>query len=192
MEEDQTDFQSKIGAMISIPPNEEVLHDGKGKKSLDMPIIISDGVRKSSKLEKNDDVKVADKAISRAEAKDAFLNKGMCTNSFSLLESSNVDLLDIADKLGVSLGPSETAAIDNLELIKDLELSRKILAFQACKKILQIWRSPLEDHKEVDSSVHDDSDINNDQDFLDVMVLRKGRKIKHRKKKQLKKSFPKK
>jgi hypothetical protein len=134
MEEDQTDFQSKIGAMISIPPNEEVLHDGKGKKSLDMPIIISDGVRKSSKLEKNDDVKVADKAISRAEAKDAFLNKGMCTNSFSLLESSNVDLLDIADKLGVSLGPSETAAIDNLELIKDLELSRKILAFQACKK----------------------------------------------------------
>ena len=64
----------------------------------------------------------------------AFLNKGMCSNSFSLLESNNADLLDIAIKLGVSLGPSETAAIDNLELIKDLELSRKILAFQACKK----------------------------------------------------------
>jgi hypothetical protein len=39
----------------------------------------------------------------------------------------------------------------------------------------------------VDSSVHADSDINNDYDFLDVMVLRKGRKIKHRKKQQRKK-----
>jgi hypothetical protein len=42
----------------------------------------------------------------------------------------------------------------------------------------------------VDSSVHDDSDINNDHDFLDVMILRKGRKIKHRKK-QEKKASPK-
>jgi hypothetical protein len=33
----------------------------------------------------------------------------------------------------------------------------------------------------VDSSVHAESDRNNDYDFLDVMVLRKGRKIKHRK-----------
>jgi hypothetical protein len=49
---------------------------------------------------------------------------------------------------------------------------------------------PLEDHKEVDSSVHDDSDRNNDQDFLDMMVLRKGRKIKHRKK-AIKKTSPK-
>jgi hypothetical protein len=39
----------------------------------------------------------------------------------------------------------------------------------------------------VDSSVHADSDTNNDHDFLDVMVLRKGRKIKHRKKQQRKK-----
>jgi hypothetical protein len=134
MEEDQIDFQSKIGAMISIPPNDEVLQEVKGKKPLDMPTNISDGIRKSSRLEKNEDVKVADKAISRAEAKDAFLNKGMYTNSFSLLDSNNVDLLDIANKLGVSLGPSKSAVIDNLELIKDLELSRKILAIQACKK----------------------------------------------------------
>jgi hypothetical protein len=54
-----------------------------------------------------------------------------------------------------------------------------------------MWRSPLEDHKEVDSSVHDDSDINNDQDFLDVMVLRKGRKIKHQKKAIKRKASPK-
>jgi hypothetical protein len=40
----------------------------------------------------------------------------------------------------------------------------------------------------VDSSVHDDSDINNGQDLLDVMVLRKGRKIKHREKNDEKKA----
>jgi hypothetical protein len=141
MEEDQIDFQSKIGVMILIPPNGEDLQKVKGKKPLDMPTNISDGIRKSSRLEKNEDVKVADKAIFRAEAKDAFLNKGMYTNSFPLLDSNNVDLLDIANKLGVSLGPSKSAAIDNLELIKGLELSRKILAIQACKKI-QLWRSP--------------------------------------------------
>jgi hypothetical protein len=115
----------------------------KGKKPLEMPTNISDGIRKSSRLERNEDVKVADKVISRAEAKDAFLNKGMYTNSFSLLDSNNVDLLDIANRLGVSLGPSESAAIDNLELIKDLELSRKILAIQACKKRYNIGGPPL-------------------------------------------------
>jgi hypothetical protein len=129
-----------------------------------MPTNIVDGVRKSSRLEKNDDVKVADKAISRAEAKDAFLNKGMCSNSFSLLDSNNADLLDIANKLGVSLGPSESDAIENLELIKELELSRKILAFQACKKNntsnLEVPSPDI--HKKVDSSVHDDSDIIDD------------------------------
>jgi hypothetical protein len=103
-------------------------------------------------------VKVADKAISRAEAKDAFLNKGMYTNSFSLLDSNNVDLLDIANRLGVSLGPSESVAIANLDLIKDLELSRKLLAIQACKKNTTSEVPPLDDHKDVDSSVHANSD----------------------------------
>jgi hypothetical protein len=49
----------------------------------------------------------------------------------------------------------------------------------------------LVDHKAMDSSVHDDSDLNIDQDLLDVMVLRKGRKIKHRKKTIKKKASPK-
>jgi hypothetical protein len=40
----------------------------------------------------------------------------------------------------------------------------------------------------MDSSVHADSDKNIDYDFLDVMVLRKERKIKHRKKLQIKAS----
>ena len=43
----------------------------------------------------------------------------------------------------------------------------------------------------MDSSVHADNNINNDHDFLDVMVLRKGRKIKHRKKTIKKKASPK-
>jgi hypothetical protein len=38
----------------------------------------------------------------------------------------------------------------------------------------------------MDSSVHADSDKNIDYDFLDVMVLRKGRKIKHQEKQQKK------
>ena len=75
-------MQSRIRAMISIPPNDEMVIEGKNKKPLDLPANTADGVRKSSRLEKNDDVKVADKAISRAEAKDAFLNKGMYNNSF--------------------------------------------------------------------------------------------------------------
>jgi hypothetical protein len=131
-------------------------------------------------------VKVADKAIFRAEAKDAFLNKGMTKNSFSLLDSNNEDLLDISNRLGVSLGPSEAVAMANLDLIKELELSRKILVIQSCKNNTKIEVPLLDDHNDVDSSVHANSDKNNDYDFMDVMVLRKGRKIKHRKKQQKK------
>jgi hypothetical protein len=85
------------------------------------------------------------------------------------------------------LGPSESVAMANLDLIKDLELSRKLLAIQSCKNATSEVPPPLDDHNDVDSSVHAESDRNNDYDFLDVMVLRKGRKIKHRKKQQRKK-----
>ena len=119
--------------MISIPPAGDDIQEMKGKKPLEDPISSSEGIRKSSMLKKNEDVKVADKAIFRAEAKDAFLNKGMNKNSFSLLDTINEDLLDISNKLGVSLGPSDTVAMANLDLIKELELSRKILVIQSCK-----------------------------------------------------------
>jgi hypothetical protein len=60
-----------------------------------------------------------------------------------LLDSNNDDLIDIANKLGVSLGPSDSDAIDNLELIKDLELSRKFWHSKLVKKLIpQMWRSP--------------------------------------------------
>jgi hypothetical protein len=186
MDEEHTNFQSKIGEMISVPPAGDEIQEMKGKKPLENSISSSEGIRKSSRLEKNEAVKVADKAIFRAEAKDAFLNKGMNNNSLSLFDTNNEDLLDISNTLGVSLGPSDSVAKTNLDLIKELELSRKILAIQSCKTKKE---EPLpDDHNDMDSSVHADSDKNIDYDFLDVMVLRKGRKIKHRKKQQ--KSFP--
>jgi hypothetical protein len=42
----------------------------------------------------------------------------------------------------------------------------------------------------MESVIHTDLDNNIDYDFLDVMVLRKGRKIKHRKKTSKKKLLP--
>jgi hypothetical protein len=131
---------------------------------------------------------VADKAISRAEAKDAFLNKGMTNNPFSLLNTDNEDLLVISNKLGISLCMSDLKSMVNLELIKDMELSRKNLAMQTYKNKKEEPQS--DDHNDMESSVHADLDKNIDYDFLDVMVLRKGRKIKHRKK-AVKKASPK-
>jgi hypothetical protein len=80
MEEMHTDFQAKVGEVLSIPLSKEEKQDPVGKKSSETLVATSDGIRKSSRLEKNEDIKVADKAISRAEAKDAFLNKGMNNN----------------------------------------------------------------------------------------------------------------
>jgi hypothetical protein len=185
MEEMQTDFQAKVGEVLSIPSTKDEKQDLVGKKSSEILISTTKGIRKSSRLEKNEDIKVADKAISRAKAKDAFLNKGMNNNSFSLLNASNEDLFDISNKLGVCLGSSESSAMANLDLIRDLEMSRKILATQSCG-IKKTEEPIVDDFNEVDSSVHADSEKEIDYDLLDVMVLRKGRKIKHRKNQQKK------
>lgn len=77
MEEMRTDFQAKVGEVISIPLSKEENQISVEKKSSETLTATSDGIRKSSRLEKNEDIKVADKAISRAEAKDAFLNKAL-------------------------------------------------------------------------------------------------------------------
>jgi hypothetical protein len=42
----------------------------------------------------------------------------------------------------------------------------------------------------VDNNIHADSNNNIDNDLLDAMVLRKGRKIKHKKKSARKKASP--
>jgi hypothetical protein len=180
MEEMQTDFQTKVGEVLSFPSAMDKNQDPVAKKTSEVQISITEGPRKSSRLEKNDDVRVADKAISRAEAKDAFLNKGMSNNPFSLLNASNEDLCDISNKLGVCLGSSEANVIANLDLIRELEMSRKTLAIQSCGN--KNYEEPIvDDDNNVDSSVHADSEKELEYDLLDVMVLRKGRKIKHRK-----------
>jgi hypothetical protein len=62
-----------------------------------------EGLRRSPRLEVGDDLNIIEKAINRAEAKDAFLHKDNCDNPFSVLNTEDV-LVDIANSLGVSLG----------------------------------------------------------------------------------------
>jgi hypothetical protein len=57
----------------------------------------------------------------------------MTNNPFSLLNTDNEELLVIFNKLCMSLGPSDSVTVANLELIKDLELSRKNPVMQAIK-----------------------------------------------------------
>jgi hypothetical protein len=79
-----------------------------------------EGIRRSSRLETNDEMKIADKATARAMAKDAFINKGMSSNPFSVFNTDNYVLMDIASNMGIELGCSFTDFVANLELIKSL------------------------------------------------------------------------
>jgi hypothetical protein len=97
-----------------------------------------EGIRRRSILESNDDMKIADKAAARAMAKDAFINKGMNSNPFSVLNTENPVLMSIALDLGIVLGNSATDSIVNLKLIKSLELSRNSIAIQSVKNLLNI------------------------------------------------------
>jgi hypothetical protein len=159
--------------------------DGSGKMdtekhSVGMEVEYGDGIRRSSRLETSDDMKIVDKATARAMAKDAFLTKGMFANPFSVLNSDNHVLLSIASELDIGLGSFVEESISNLELIKSLELSRNILV---CRSVVN--------HPESNSQMNYESDLDryfqdnkkdchlNDLD--DVMVLRKGRKIQYRK-----------
>jgi hypothetical protein len=132
-------------------------------------------------LESTEEMKIADKAVARAMAKDAFINKGTAYNPFSVLNTDNVVLMDVAHKIGVELGSSFNDAVENLNLIKSLELSRKNLVAQSVKlnvdnpKVACIV-------SDVDNNSHNDSVDDALSDLDDVMVLRKGRKIRHRKK----------
>jgi hypothetical protein len=78
----------------------------------------AEGVRRSSRLESSEDMKIADKAATRAIAKDAFINKGSSYNPFSVLNTDNVVLMDVAHRIGVDLGSSFNDAVENLNLIK--------------------------------------------------------------------------
>jgi hypothetical protein len=161
------------------------------KKGADMEVEHVEGTRRSSRLVTNDEVKIADKATARAMAKDAFINKGMSSNPFSLFNSDNTVLMDIASNLGIEVGSSYADSVSNLDLIKSLEFTRNNLVIQSVKDNHDI--NPSVDLKtDVDSIIHDDEEFNEVTDLENVMVLRKGRKIHHKRKsaKKKKKNLP--
>jgi hypothetical protein len=151
------------------------------KKGGPMEGEVAEGVRRSSRLESSEEMKIADKAAARAIAKDAFINKGTSYNPFSVLNTDNVVLMDVAHKIGVDLGSSFNDAVENLNLVKSLELSRKNLVVQSVR--INVDNSNVDCiASDVDNNIHNDSLDDNFSDLDDVMVLRKGRKIQHRKK----------
>jgi hypothetical protein len=109
------------GEPLKVQDEQQIVKDNKGKARLVDQV---EGTRKSSRLEANEDIRITDKAINRAEAKDAFLNKGNNPNPFSILNPKNSVLIDIANKLGVNLGKDDNEVLDNLEIIKCLEEER--------------------------------------------------------------------
>jgi hypothetical protein len=173
--------QEKGKMSISATHSEDAGKEAGVKKGGSMEGEFVEGVRRSSRLESNDEMKIADKSTARAMAKDAFINKGTSYNPFSVLNIDNVVLMDVAHKLGVELGSSFNEAVENLDLIKSLELSRKNLVVQSVKCNFDPNKSVIHD-SDMDNSVHNEGEDNALTDLENVMVLRKGRKIRHRKK----------
>jgi hypothetical protein len=88
--------------------------------------------------------------------------------------------MSIASDLGIDLGNSINESIVNLELIKSLELSRNNLAIQSIKKSVE-HNLQVGSDSELDKSIQDENGNNQLTDLDDVMVLRKGRNICHKK-----------
>jgi hypothetical protein len=89
--------------------------------------------------------------------------------------------MDVAHKIGVDLGSSLNDAVENLNLIKSLELSRKNLVVQSVRINADNSNADCI-FSDADNNIHNDSLDDNFSDLEDVMILRKGRKIQHRKK----------
>jgi hypothetical protein len=159
---------------------EDASKDIGDKKGVTMEGDHVEGIRRSSRLESNDEMKIADKATSRAMAKDAFINKGISSNPFSVLNTDNFVLMDVALNLRIELGSSFNEAMENLELIISLELSRKKLAVQSVKSSFVPNHLVVPD-SDVDNIIHNEEEYNTMTDLENVMVLRKGCKIRHRK-----------
>jgi hypothetical protein len=67
----------------------EVPQGGVGKKVVAKGLDYVEGTRKCSRFETGEDVKIVDKATTRAKAKAAFLNKGTSSNPSSLINVDN-------------------------------------------------------------------------------------------------------
>jgi hypothetical protein len=164
--------QEKGKMSISATHSQDAGKEAGVKKGGSIEGELAEGVRRSSKLESNDKMKIADKATTRAMAKDAFINKGTSYNPFSVLNTDNVVLMDVAHKLGVELGSSVNEAVENLDLIKSLELSRKNLVVQSVKCNFDPNKAAIHD-SDMDNSVHNEGEDNALIDLENVMVLRK-------------------
>jgi hypothetical protein len=88
--------------------------------------------------------------------------------------------MSITSDLGIDLGNSINEYIVNLELVKSLELSRNNLAIQSVKNFVE-HNLQVGSDSELDKSIQDENGNNQLTDLDDVMVLRKGRKIRHKK-----------
>jgi hypothetical protein len=97
-----------------------------------------------------------------------------------VLNTKNYVLMSIASDLGIVLGNSSTDSMVNLELIKSLELSRNSLAIQSVKNSIE-HNLQVVSGSEMDKSIQNEDGNNELTDLDDVMVLRKGRKIHHKK-----------
>jgi hypothetical protein len=80
----------------------------------------AEGVRRSLRLEAYEDVKVANTAISKVEAKYAFIHKGKSSSPFSVLNTDSCTLIEIAKTLKVELGSNDREIEDSINMIKSL------------------------------------------------------------------------
>jgi hypothetical protein len=169
------DVQDKEKNMAIDHMSVEVPQGGAGKKVVAKGSYYVEGTKKYGRCEIGEDVKIVDKATTRAKTKVAFLSKGTSSNPFSLINVDNELLIDIYDKLRICLGVSFVDVVTNLELIKSLLLTRNNLVAQSVKK-----RVDSNDCRgvqtDVDSNIHEESATNFDYELKNVMVLRKDRK----------------
>jgi hypothetical protein len=123
---DVTNSQDEMISEKDDPEKHDMNKDERNKKNKGKGADPMEGIRKSTRLEATEDIKITDKAISRAVAKDAFLNKGMSSNPFSVLSTSDNILVEMADLLNVSLGKNDEEVCLNLNDIKMVETERFI------------------------------------------------------------------
>ncbi|TVU42012.1 hypothetical protein EJB05_08394, partial [Eragrostis curvula] len=107
---------------------------------------------KSDRLSKYEDQRVGDIAAVRAEAKDAFLQQGNEANPFTVLNTENKILIDIASKIGVNLGNDVDSDLQNIEVIKSLEQDRINLILQSNKNgVNELNLGAISDQFDIDS-----------------------------------------
>ncbi|AQL03106.1 hypothetical protein ZEAMMB73_Zm00001d045752 [Zea mays] len=83
---DDKELEMDEGELLKFQVEQQTVKDNKGKAKLVDQV---EGTRKSSRLEGNEDIRITDKAINRAEAKDAFLNKGNNSGGIDWLEDKS-------------------------------------------------------------------------------------------------------